>query len=68
MLKNKALEHLIEKLLHAFDPLLDPIFGAIRNGLTWLRNRLSRHKLPKPTVMTEAEYDTDEGDLVLLVP
>lgn len=68
MLRTKALEHLIDKMLHAFDPFLDPVFEAIRNGLTWLRNRLGRHKLPKPTLMTETEYDTDEDELVLLVP
>lgn len=67
---SHAAESLLDRLLDALDPILDPIFGAIRSAMAWLHNRLSRHRFPRPVVMTVAEFllDGADPDGVLLIP
>lgn len=69
VVKERAAEHFIDKILGAFDPIIDPIVGWLRNLFTKLRNRFRRHNAGQPVVLTEAEYDAPDDELpVLLVP
>lgn len=65
---DHAAEHFIDKVLGAFDPIIDPIVGWLRNLFTKLANRFRRHKGEVPVVLSEAEYDATDEAPVLLVP
>lgn len=71
--KEKTLEYLIDKLLHMFDPIIDPIVDFVRNQFAKLRNwwRIKRgHEYApgQPIIMTEDEYDAEDEQPVLLIP
>jgi hypothetical protein len=68
-----GLSYLLDKVVHAFDPLLDPAVDWVRDRFTtfrnWLVRRFGRSKPgPVPEVMSVAEFDGDGPSDVLLVP